>query len=164
MKRTADSLSLFDLMQMYPTEKDAIRYTERIRWRKTPCCIRYGSTDKINLSKKRFGDHWRSFGKQAVLGMRGHGDKVKAMPVANTTRQTLQGIVHENVRSGSTICTDEGSSYTCAANRHLTMHHSAREFVNGMAHVNGIESVWAVLKMTGETITYKELTTREPSQ
>ena len=26
------------------------------------------------------------------------------------------------------------------------MRHSAKEFVNGMAHPNGIESVWAVLK------------------
>ncbi len=27
-----------------------------------------------------------------------------------------------------------------------TVNHSAKEFVNGMAHTNGIESVWAVLK------------------
>ena len=29
---------------------------------------------------------------------------------------------------------------------HKTVKHSVREFVNGMAHTNGIESVWAVLK------------------
>ena len=29
---------------------------------------------------------------------------------------------------------------------HGTVKHSAREYVNGMAHTNGIESVWAVLK------------------
>jgi hypothetical protein len=27
---------------------------------------------------------------------------------------------------------------------HGVVNHSAKEFVNGMAHTNGIESVWAV--------------------
>ncbi len=30
--------------------------------------------------------------------------------------------------------------------KHSTVKHSVKEFVNGMAHTNGIESVWAVLK------------------
>jgi len=29
---------------------------------------------------------------------------------------------------------------------HASVNHSAKEYVNGMAHTNGIESVWAVLK------------------
>ena len=29
---------------------------------------------------------------------------------------------------------------------HKTICHSAKQFVDGMAHTNGIESVWAVLK------------------
>jgi hypothetical protein len=29
---------------------------------------------------------------------------------------------------------------------HRAVNHSAKEFVDGMAHTNGIESVWAVLK------------------
>ena len=29
---------------------------------------------------------------------------------------------------------------------HESVKHSVKEFVNGMAHTNGIESVWAVLK------------------
>ena len=29
---------------------------------------------------------------------------------------------------------------------HWTVRHSVKEFVNGMAHTNGIESVWAVMK------------------
>jgi hypothetical protein len=28
----------------------------------------------------------------------------------------------------------------------VSVNHSAKDFVNGMAHTNGIESVWAVLK------------------
>ena len=29
---------------------------------------------------------------------------------------------------------------------HLVVNHSAKQFVDGIAHTNGIESVWAVLK------------------
>jgi hypothetical protein len=30
--------------------------------------------------------------------------------------------------------------------KHLTVKHSAKQFVDGMAHTNSIESVWSVLK------------------
>jgi transposase-like protein len=30
--------------------------------------------------------------------------------------------------------------------KHRSVNHSAKQFVDGMAHTNGIESVWAVLK------------------
>ena len=30
--------------------------------------------------------------------------------------------------------------------KHEAVNHSAKEYVNGMAHTNGIESVWAVIK------------------
>ena len=64
MAKRAETLSLFDLMQMYPTEEDAIRYMGRIRWGDTPCCTRCGSTDKISPNKKRFGDYWCGYCRQ----------------------------------------------------------------------------------------------------
>lgn len=85
-------------------------------------------------------------GKTAILGMRERKGRVKAMPVENTTKETLQTAVHKNVRKGSTLFTDENPSYNGVANRHYAVNHSAKEYVNGMAHTNGIESVWAVLK------------------
>lgn len=57
MKRTAQTLSLFDLMQMYPTEKEVIRHMERIQWGNVPCCTRGGSTDKITPQKK-ISEYW----------------------------------------------------------------------------------------------------------
>ena len=56
-KRIAKTLGLFDLMEMYPTETDAVKYLETIRWGDTPCCTRCGSTDKITAQKK-VGDYW----------------------------------------------------------------------------------------------------------
>ena len=87
-----------------------------------------------------------SVGKTAILGMRERRGRMKAMPISGTSKQTLHPIIRENVRAGSTIYTDDNSSYTGAYRRHKVVNHSAKEYVNGMAHTNGIESVWAVLK------------------
>jgi len=104
-----------------------------------------GKEDNKHSSKKlRVGGG--GGGKQAILGMRERGGKTIAKPVPDTTKDTLQAIVHEHVRPGSTICTDESASYEGVAHRHRTVNHSAKEYVHGMAHTNGIESVWAVLK------------------
>ena len=49
----------------------------------------------------------------------------------------------------ATLMTDDWTGYNSAEaffHNHESVCHSAKEFVNGMAHTNGIESVWAVLK------------------
>lgn len=85
-------------------------------------------------------------GKTVILGMRERGGRIKAMPVKNTTKKTLQTEIHKSVRTGSTLYTDEAVAYDGVAAQHYKVNHSVKEFVNGMAHTNGIESVWAVLK------------------
>ena len=89
-------------------------------------------------------------GKKAVMGLRQRGGKVKAMPVDRTDSETLQGIVNANVTPGSMIYSDDHRSYIGLGSRneyrHGVVKHSVSEYVNGMAHTNGIESVWAVLK------------------
>ena len=49
---------------------------------------------------------------------------------------------------GATVYTDEHTSYRNLGGwyEHQTVAHSTKEFVNGMASTNGIESVWAVIK------------------
>ena len=44
------------------------------------------------------------------------------------------------------VYTDDLKSYLGIPNPHETVCHSAGEYVNGMAHTNGIESFWATLK------------------
>ena len=83
------------------------------------------------------------------MGMRERGGKVKAMLVNNTDRQTLQSNIYDNVEQGSQLYTDEHRAYFGIDGlyyKHDVVNHSAKEFINGMAHTNGIESVWAVLK------------------
>ena len=88
-------------------------------------------------------------GKSPVMGMRERGTgNVRAFPIADTRTATFEKQVHQNVERGATVYTDEHSSYRNLGDwyEHQTVAHSVKEFVNGMASTNGIESVWAVLK------------------
>ena len=91
-------------------------------------------------------------GKTPVLGMRDRDGQVIAKVVESTTASTLQAEIEKVVLDNSMICTDEHGSYrgldTLPRKNfgHKTVNHSAKQFVDGMAHTNSIESVWAVLK------------------
>lgn len=98
-------------------------------------------------------------GKHSILGMRERGGRLKAMPIEDTTKQTLHPIIRGGVVSGSTIYTDDHPSYQGAYRRHKVVNHSAKQYVNGMAHTNGIESVWALLKR-GFTGTYHNISVK----
>lgn len=105
-----------------------------------------GGLEKNKHADKKHPRPKTGEGKQIVLGMRQRSGKTIAMPIERANQETLVGNVRANVRPGSTIYTDENVAYTGVAHRHKTVNHSAKEYVNGMAHTNGIESVWAVLK------------------
>jgi len=87
-------------------------------------------------------------GKQAVVGLRRRDGSTQAFVVERVDEETLQALIRAHVRPGSTIYTDGHRSYLGLSDdyTHETVKHSAKEFVNGMAHTNGTESVWAVLK------------------
>ena len=103
-----------------------------------------------NMSKKRRMELYKtgrgSVGKTAVVGMKDRdSNRIVAKPVPNTTKETLQDFVNREKMKDSTVYTDEHKGYT-GLNNHETVNHSVSEYVNGMAHTNGIESFWAVLK------------------
>lgn len=86
-------------------------------------------------------------GKTAVIGLRQRDGKVVASVIPDTKSETIQTKVRLNVAAKSTINTDEHAAYRGMSEfNHLSVNHSAKQFVDGMAHTNGIESVWAVLK------------------
>ena len=86
-------------------------------------------------------------GKMGVLGIRERAGKVTASVIDDTGAFALQSAVRKVVAPGSILCTDELSSYCGMSEyqRHV-VNHSAKQFVDGMAHTNSIESVWAVLE------------------
>ena len=47
----AKTISLFELMQMYPTEESAFQYFEQNRWGDTPVYVKCGCDHKITKQK-----------------------------------------------------------------------------------------------------------------
>ena len=86
-------------------------------------------------------------GKTAVVGAKDRATKqVAAKVVRNTDAETLQGFVSDHTAEGATVYTDDAPVYDSLPFDHATVKHSVAEYVNGMAHVNGIESFWSMLK------------------
>ena len=84
--------------------------------------------------------------KAAVAGVRDRAtNKVTARVVASTDAATLQGFVKSHSAADAMVYTDEHKAYL-GLPRHGTVRHSVAEYVNGKAHVNGVESFWAGLK------------------
>ena len=84
-----------------------------------------------------------------VVGIRERGTgRTRGVAVGNVTGHTLAGIVYENVEIDSVVCTDDFKGYSGITPdfTRMVVNHSAKIYVDGMAHTNGIESFWAVLK------------------
>ena len=84
--------------------------------------------------------------KAAVVGIKDRKTKkIAAAMVGHATSVNLQGFVKQNVEDGATVYTDNARAYETMPNRQA-VNHSAGEYVRGMAHTNGIESFWSMLK------------------
>lgn len=98
-------------------------------------------------------------GKTAVVGMKDREtNTVSAQVVEHTNQEALQGFVNDRIAPGTKIYTDEHGGYIGLEN-HETVKHSVSEYVNGMAHTNGIESFWAMLKR-GYNGTYHQMSAK----
>lgn len=108
-----------------------------------------GGKEKNKHANKRLNAGRGAVGKTAVVGMRDRHDQVRAMPVERTNAPTLKGFIQDNAPQGGTVVTDESRAYRGLAAmgyNHKTVRHSVGEYVRDMAHTNGIESFWALLK------------------
>ena len=84
----------------------------------------------------------RPFGKTAVVGIKDwDGNQVKSDIIPNTKKVAFQGFIHQNVKPGSDVYTDDFESYTnLQGYNHEVVKHSVGEYVNKLAHINGMES------------------------
>ncbi|MGA9917517.1 MAG: IS1595 family transposase [Paraburkholderia sp.] len=106
-----------------------------------------GGKETNKHADKKLNGGRGAIGKATILGMRERNGDFKGEVISDTSHRTIQAEIAEHVAPGATLCTDEHRSYVGLKGfEHRTVNHSAKQYVDGMAHTNGIESVWAVLK------------------
>ena len=106
-----------------------------------------GGKEKNKHGNKKLRAGRGGVGKTIVVGAKDRDtNRVSATVVKGTDAKTLQGFVGDHAAKGATVYTDDHGGYQGMPFEHETVKHSISEYVNGMAHTNGIESFWALLK------------------
>ena len=86
-------------------------------------------------------------GQQPVVGARPRSGRVKTKVLPHTSRFEIHQFIRANVAPRPVLYTDEALAYRGLSDYvHEAVTHSVGEYVRGMAHTNGIESFWALLK------------------
>ena len=109
-----------------------------------------GGKDKNKHAHKRT-QHGNAYGvKQAVVGMKSRAtNKIAAQPIDPVSAKTLQRFVKTNTEDKTQVYSDTNRGYWGLRKAGYALeqvNHSAGEYVREMAHTNGIESFWAMLK------------------
>jgi transposase-like protein len=107
--------------------------------------------DETYIGGKSSGKRGRgSENKTVVLGMKQRGGKLITKIVDNVRKNTLQPIIKEHVKEGSTIHTDELLSYKGldkAGYENKTVNHGSGQYISECgSHVNSVENVWSGFK------------------
>ena len=109
-----------------------------------------GGKEENKHASKRLNAGRGTVGKIPVMGMKERGGKVKAKVVQAEDSKAVMGTIAMNVKPYvTTFYTDDHRGYKIIGQsvfNHETVSHSTKEYVNGMAHTNGIESFWALMK------------------
>lgn len=106
-----------------------------------------GGKEKNKHANKRLKRGRGAVGKIPVVGIQQRGGRVYAEVAKDTTANTLHEIIDSRIEEGASLYTDDHGSYRgVKGRRHQTVKHSVGEYVRGMAHTNGVESFWALLK------------------
>ncbi len=107
-----------------------------------------GGRERNKHPSKRLRSGRGTASKTPIAAAKERHGKFKAEKLDRTDTPTLHGFVTGTVEAGSTVYTDEHSGYRFLRGDydHEAINHTAREYVVGDAHTNGVESVGAVLK------------------
>ena len=111
-----------------------------------------GKANKMNKKQKRAfkarGGGTGMKGKELVAAVKEReSGKIVPKRIEDTSKETLQGLVYDTTEKGAKVMTDEAHGYKGLVDReHLAVNHSAKNFVVGKAHNNGLESFWSTFK------------------
>lgn len=110
---------------------------------------------EVEVDESYFGGHRKGLrgrgaaGKVAVFGLLKRRGKVYTRPVPNVTRETLRAVIRQKVPQGTTIYSDQLSSYDgliTQGYRHYRIHHGVGFARSRRQHINGIENFWGYAK------------------
>ena len=107
-----------------------------------------GGLEKNKPAHKKLHAGRGPVGKSVVAGAKDRDTgQVSAQVVEDTSQASLQPFVVERTEPGAEVFTDEHGAYQGIPGvRHQAVKHSIGEWVDGQAHVNGVESFWSMLK------------------
>ena len=107
-----------------------------------------GKRANMSNAKRKVLEGRGPIGKTAVVGAKDRKtNRVSAQVVEATDSETLQGFVYQHTLEGATVYTDDAHAYRGMVDfKHESVKHSVGEYVRNMAHTNGIESFWSMLK------------------
>ena len=115
-----------------------------------------GGKERNKHKEKKLKAGRGTVGKTAVVGAKDRKtNKVRAKVVKVTDAKTLQGFVIATALAGATVYTDDAAAYRGMPFDHASVRHSVGEYVDGMAHTNGIESFWSMLKRAHKGVYHK---------
>lgn len=109
----------------------------------------FGGKEKNKHAKDRFNSGRGVANKIPVVGMRERNGETIGRVVSGTSMYELHKLIHQNIRPKTAVFTDDHPSYEGIEKngyKHHIVKHSEGEYVDGVAHTNSIESVWALLK------------------
>ena len=115
-----------------------------------------GGRERNKHKGKKLNAGRGTVGKTAVVGAKDRKtNKIKAKVVENTDAKTLQKFVADTAADGARVFTDDAAAYKGMPFEHASVRHSVGEYVSGMAHTNGIESFWSMLKRAHKGVYHK---------
>ena len=109
----------------------------------------FGGKESNKHARKRLNAGRGAVGKTAVVGAKNRdANHISAEVIPDTKQETLHEFVKRNVEKGGTLYSDDARAYENLdwVGRHESVRHSVGEYVRGQAHVNGMESFWAMMK------------------
>ena len=115
-----------------------------------------GGKERNKHSGKKLKAGRGPVGKIAIVGAKDRKtNKVRAKVTEKTDAKTLQKFVTDTAARGATVYTDDAAAYKGMPFEHKSVKHSVGEYVDGMAHTNGIESFWSMLKRAHKGVYHK---------
>ena len=114
-----------------------------------------GGVERNKREKDRLHQGRGTIGKTAVVGARDRKtNRVAAQVIDQTDTETLNGFVDAVANEEAMVYTDGASAYQ-GRERHEAVKHSVGEYVRRMAHTNGVESFWSMLKRAHKGVYHK---------